>query len=173
MLKLLVKKKRGPAPVMWGGAGVWGWGNGGGLFDCPGFAGENHRAEVVEAFFGADFLDLLRDAFVVGDGLDVADDADGEGQGVAVHHGELLVEEVALAVGVVDEDVVDGVAVFTDSDGFEQEAVLDETAVFVFAEDHLLAVAQVDGLVGAYLTVGDGCVDAVVEDDTVLEYLDD
>ena len=143
------------------------------LFYCPGFAGEDHRAEAVEAFFGAYFLDLLRDAFVVGDGLDVADDADGEGQGVAVHHGELLVEEVALAVGVVDEDVVDGVAVFTDGDGFEQEAVPDETAVVVFAENHLLAVAQVYGLVGAYLTVGDGVVDAVVEDDTVLENLDD
>ena len=148
-------------------------GGAGRLFDFPGLAGEDHGAERVEAFAGADFGNLLCDTVVVGGGGDVADDADGQGEALAVHHGQLLVEEVRGRVGVVDEDVVHGVAVLSDGDGFEEEAVLDEAFVHVFAEEHLLAVAEVDGLVGADAAVGDGVVDAVVEDDAVLEDFDD
>ena len=62
--------------------------------DGPGVAGEDHVAEGGEAFAGAHFLGLAGYFLVVDGGGDVADYTDGEGEGLAVHHGELLVEEV-------------------------------------------------------------------------------
>ena len=145
----------------------------GGLFYGPGFAGEDHIAEFVEAFSGAHFFDLLRDAFVVSRSGDIAYHADSQRQTVAVHHRKLLMQEVAFAVGVVDEYVVDSIAVFTYGHSFEQEPVLNEAAVVVGAEDHLFAVAEMDCLVGAHRLVSDRVMDAVIEDHAVLQYLHD
>ena len=143
-----------------------------GLFDGPGLACENHVAEGGEAFGGPYLGHLSGDAVVVCGGFDVADHAECEWERLTVHHGKLLVEEVRLSVGVVYKHVVDGVAVLADCHGFEEEAVAYEALVLVFAEYHLFAVAQQYCAVGAYLAVGDGVVDSVVEDHAVLEDLD-
>ena len=90
---------------------------------------------------------------------------------LAVHHGKLLVQEVGLAVGIMDKDIVHGVPVLSYLNGLEQETVLDDTFVIVLTECHFFAMAQVDGAVGTELTVGDGIVYAVVEYHAVLEYL--
>ena len=73
----------------------------------------------------------------------------------------------------MNEDIVECPAVFADGHSLEQEAVADEAAVHILAEEHLLAVAQMDCAVGADLAVGDGVMDAVVEDDAVLKHLND
>lgn len=143
------------------------------LLDGPGVAGEDHVAELVKAVLGADLFDLLLDLAVIDGRVDITDDTDSERQVVAVHHCELLVQEVAGAVGVVDEDVIEGIAVLSDGDSLEQEAVADESALEVFAEEHFLAVAQVDGALGTVFLVGDEVVDAVIENDAVLKHFDD
>lgn len=88
---------------------------------------------------------------------------------MAVHHGELLVEEVGGGVGVMDEHVVDGVAVLADLYCLEEEAVAHEAHFLVLAEEHLLTVDEVDGALCTVFLVGDEVVDTVVEDDAVLE----
>lgn len=137
------------------------------LFHFPGFAGHDHVAEAGEAFLSTYLGNLAVDFVVVGETFNVADDTDGEGEFVTVHHSELLVEEVALAVSVVNENVVDSISVFTDFNCFEKETVLNETFVFVFTKDHLFAVNEVDGAVGTILAVGDEVVDTVVPDNAV------
>lgn len=139
------------------------------LFYCPSFAGENHVAQRLEVLASTHFCYLLLNGRVVGGSVDIADYTNGQGEGFAVHHGELLVEEVGLAVGIVYEHVVDGVAIFADCHCFEAEAVLHQAAVVVLAEEHFFAVAEVDCAVGAHFFVGDGVVDTVVEDHAVLE----
>ncbi len=122
------------------------------LFHSPCLAGEYHVAECGEAFLCAYCLDLLVDLIVVGEAFDVADDADSERELVTVHHCELLMEEVALGVGVVNEHVINGVS--------------------VLAEEHLLAMHEVDGAFGTVFTVGDEVVYAVVPYHAVAEHLD-
>ena len=82
-------------------------------------------------------------------------------------------QEVALAVSVVSEHVVDSVAVFTDSNSLKAETVLHDTLVLVLAENHLFAVNEVDSAIVASSAVGDVVVDAVVENHTVLEDFND
>ena len=90
---------------------------------------------------------------------------------MTVHHGKLLVQEVVLAVSVVYEHVVDGVAVFAEGYSLQSEAVLHNTLVHLSTEEHFLAVHQVNGALGASGAVGDIVVDAVVEDYAVLQNL--
>ena len=71
----------------------------------------------------------------------------------------------------MDEHIVDGVAILADGYGLEAETVLNQTAVHILAENHLLAMHEVDGAVGAMLTVGDIVVDSVVENHAVLQNL--
>ena len=68
------------------------------------------------------------------------------------------------------EHVVKGVSVLAYGHSLDEEAVLHEAFVAVFAENHLLAVAQVYCAVSTHLFVGDGVVNAVVEDDAVLQH---
>ena len=74
---------------------------------------------------------------------------------MSVHHGQLLVEEVAGGVSVMNQNIFNGVAVFAQFHCFEKESVAYQTFVFIFAEEHLFAVNQVDGAFSAGLAVGD------------------
>ena len=80
-------------------------------------------------------------------------------------------QEVLRRMGVMHQDVVDGVAVFANRNGFQAEAILHKTLLHVLAEEHLLALTQTDDMVVAFVFVGNVRVDAVVEDDTVLQNL--
>lgn len=140
--------------------------------DFPGVAGEDHVAQAGEAVGGFYLVYLLADSRLVAGALDISDDADGQGQCHAVHHGQLLVQEVGRGVSIMYQHIIHGVTVLTDGDSLEQEAITYEALVAVGAEDHLLAVYQVDGAVGTHGAVGDGVVDAVIEDYTVLQNFD-
>ena len=74
-------------------------------------------------------------------------------------------------MGVVHQDVVHRVAVFTDGDSLQLQSVEHETLIAVLTEDHLLAVAEEDGAFGTHLAIRDARVGAVVEDDAVYEHL--
>ena len=79
---------------------------------------------------------------------------------------------VAL-VGVVRQDVVERVAVLTDGHDLELHVLEDEALLPVGAEEHLLAVAQRDRVLGARgLVTGVGRMGLVVEDHAVLKHLD-
>lgn len=141
------------------------------LLHCPGLgSAEHHVAQRREALLGFHFLHLAGYLRLVGGRRVVADHSEGERQGGAVHHGQLLVEEIVLAVRVVHEHVVDRVALFSDCHGFEPVAVEHEAFVIVFAEDHFLAVAEGDAPVSADFLVGEPCVDAMVEYHAVLKH---
>ena len=72
---------------------------------------------------------------------------------------------------MVHQDVVNGVAVLADGHRLEGSVLQYQALVVVGAEDHLLAVAQDDGLVCTDLTRRDCGVRAVVENHAVGEHL--
>ena len=88
---------------------------------------------------------------------------------MTVHHGKLLMEEVGLRVSIVNEHIVDSVAVFADFHSLESEAVLHETQITILSENHFFAVAEMDSAVGTEFLIGDVVVDAIVENHAVLE----
>ena len=119
-----------------------------------------------------DLSELRRDGIVVGGSLHVADDTEGDGEAVAVaHEGELQLQRVVLAVSVVHEDIIEGVAVLADLHHLQAEALLHEAELVVLAEDELLAVAHIDSVLLAPFLVIDAVVGAVVEDNAVLQNL--
>ena len=56
---------------------------------------------------------------------------------------------------------------------FSPEAFLHQSVFVVLAEEHGLAMFQIDGVFGAVFFLGNGVVRAVIEDDAVLENLAD
>ncbi len=142
-------------------------------FHFPCVAREHHVAQRGMAFACAHVSYLCFEGVGVGGGFDIAYHTHGERQVGAVHHGELLVQEVGGCVCVVHQHVVKRVTVLTDGYGFEQESVLHEAAFVFRAECHFLSVAQVYRAFGAVLAVGHAAVDAVVEDYAVLQNLYD
>ena len=76
-----------------------------------------------------------------------------------------------VGVGVVHEDVVLGKTALADAHGADLLAVVDQAAVAVLAEDHLLAVVQHDGVVGLDGRIGQRLVRPVVEDHAVGQHL--
>ena len=125
----------------------------------------------VDLRLGHDVLDLVADTVVVGDVLDVADHAQGHRHVRALHVGERHVQADVVGVGVVHEDVVLGEAALADAHGADLLAVVDQAAVAVLAEDHLLAVVQDDRMVRLDGRIGQGLVRAVVEDHAVRQHL--
>ncbi len=121
-----------------------------------------------------DFVDLCGDSLIVGGSSHIANHAEGDGEAVAVaHEGQFQLQGVVLAVGIVDENVVEGVAVLANLHDLQAEALLHEAELVVLAEDELLAVADIDGILLAAFLVIDAVVGAVVEDDAVLQDLAD
>ena len=120
---------------------------------------------------GLDFAHLHCHVGLIGWSVNVTNHTQRNGQIGAVHHGELLMQEVVLAVSVVDEHVVDSVLAIIEAHGLQSKSLLHETHVAVLAKEHLLAMHEVDGAVGAYCLVGDAVVDAVVENHAVLQDL--
>ena len=90
---------------------------------------------------------------------------------LVVHHGELELQGVVLAVGVVNENVFLGDAVFAYLHYFKPEAFLYESVFVVLAEYERLAVAYVDSVLLSSFLVIYRVVATIVEDDTVLENL--
>ena len=145
------------------------------LFDLlygPDVVGLQQFLEVVVLLLGADLSELSVNGIVVGGSIDVADDTEGYGEAVAItHQGELQLQGVVLAVGIVNEYVVDGVAVLANLDNLQAEALLYETELVVLTKDELLAVLDIDSILLTALLIIYGLVAAIVEDDAVLQYL--
>ena len=142
------------------------------LLDFPGVAGHDHLAEGFKASLALHGFDLCLNLGIVGGRFHVANHTECERQVVSVHHGELLVQEIVLTVRIVDEHIVEGVAALAHGNGLESEAVLHNALVHLFAKEHLLAMDEVDGAVGACVAVSHIVVNAVVEDHAVLENFD-
>ena len=94
---------------------------------------------------GLDFVDLGVNGVIVCGRVNIADYAEGDGEVRTFHKSEFELEGVVLAVCIVYENVVEGVAIFADCYDFDAKTILNEAFLVVFAEDHLLAVAEVDG----------------------------
>ena len=139
------------------------------------FPGVAAVEQVVHAFVfavGHLLVHLLLVELGVADLLDVADDAEGDGQaGRRTHVGQHHVDASVLGGLVVDHDIVQRDAVLADGNHFELAAVEAQTFLLVLAEEHGLAVLEHDGAVVADGAVGDGGVRLVVEDDAVLQHL--
>ena len=74
-------------------------------------------------------------------------------------------------MSVVDEYVVDGVAILTDLYHLQTKALLYESEFIVLAEHQFLAMLYVDGVLLATLIVVNHVVAVVVENDAVLQHL--
>ena len=90
-------------------------------------------------------LDLVGYGLLVGRSLNVADYSESYRESVlVVHHGELQLQGVVLAVGVVHEDVLLRDAVLAELHHLQAEAFLHEAELVVLTEDERLAVLHVD-----------------------------
>src|SRR3989440_2130814 len=114
-------------------------------------------------------LDLVRHEVLVGLALDVAEDADGLREIGLLHAREHEGDRWVLDVRVVDETVrfVEA-GLRAQLDDLGARAVHAYAAVSVFAEDHRLAVFEIEHAVGADGPLGERVERAVVEDVAVL-----
>ena len=72
------------------------------LFYFPDVVGLQKFTEIVVLLGGLDFFYLCGYGFIIGGCLDIADNAQGYGESVAVaHQGQLELQGVVLAVGIV------------------------------------------------------------------------
>ena len=139
------------------------WGEGIVLFYFPVFARKDHVAQTGESFLGSYFLDLTVDFLVVDGAFHIADDSDSKRERIAVHHGKLLMKEVAGCMRVVYKHVINRVSVLAYLDCFQQEAVAHESTGIVFSEEHLFTVTEMDCALCAKLAVSDIIMYTVVE----------
>ena len=72
-------------------------------------------------------------------------------------------------MSVVNKDVLFRNTVFTEFHHFQSETFLHQSVFVVLAEEHGLAVFQIDGVLGAVFFLGNGVVRTVIEDNAVLE----
>ena len=142
------------------------------LFHFPDVVGFEKLCEVMVLLLGRNLSKLGMYGIVVGRSLHVADHTESDGEAIlGRHHGKLQLQGVVLAVGIVDEYIVDGVAILADLHHLQAKALLHESELIVLAEDELLTMTDVDGILLTTLVVVDDVVAVVVEDDAVLQNL--
>ena len=118
------------------------------------------------------FLYLLMNSLVVGLSLNIADNAKSYREAMlVVHHGELELQGVVLAMGIVYENVLLRNAVLTNLDHLQAEAFLNKTILVVLSKDKRLTVTHIDGILLTAVLVVNRVVASIVEYDTVLQYL--
>ena len=76
-------------------------------------------------------------------------------------------------MGIVNEYIVDSVAILADLDHFQTEALLYESELIVLAKNEFFTMLDVDCVLLTAFVVVDDVVAVVVEDDTVLKHLGD
>ena len=142
------------------------------LLHFPDVVGFEKLCEVMVLLLGRNLSKLGMYGIVVGRSLHVADHTESDGEAIlGRHHGKLQLQGVVLAVGIVDEYIVDGVAILADLHHLQAKALLHESELIVLAEDELLTMTDVDGILLTTLVVVDDVVAVVVEDDAVLQNL--
>ena len=142
------------------------------LLHRPDIVGLEQLLEVVILLLGTNLGKLGVNGIVVGGSLDIADDTEGDGEAVAItHQGELQLQGVVLAVGIMYKYVIQRVAVLADFYDLQTEALLYESEFVVLTEYELLAMLHVDGVLLTTFLVIDSLMTAIVEDDTVLQNL--
>ena len=116
-------------------------------------------------------LDLFSDRGLISRSPDCTDNAKCHRQVGTIHHGQHLMQEETLTMCIMHQHVVDSVTILADGHRLEAETILNETTVHLLAEDHLLAMHEVDCAVRTIHTVSYIVVDAVVENHAVLQNL--
>ena len=144
------------------------------LLHFPDVVGFEKLREVMVLLLGRDLSKLGMYGIVVGRSLHVADHTESDGEAIlGRHHGKLQLQGVVLAVGIVDEYIVDGVSILANLYHLQTEALLHESELVVLTEDELLAMLYVDSILLTAFLIIYGLVATIVEDDTVLQYLRD
>ena len=117
------------------------------LFNLPDVVGFEEFREVVILLLRGNLVKLSVNRVVIGWSIHVANHSEGDGESIfRRHHRELQLQGVILAMGIVNENVIDGIAVLTDLHNLQAEALLYESELVVLAEHELLAVLYVDGV---------------------------
>ena len=124
------------------------------LLHFPDVVGFEKLCEVMVLLLGRNLSKLGMYGIVVGRSLHVADHTESDGEAIlGRHHGKLQLQGVVLAVGIVDEYIVDGVAILADLHHLQAEALLHQSELVVLTEHELLTVAHVDGVLLTTLVV--------------------
>ena len=144
------------------------------LFYFPNVICFKEFCKVVVLLGGLDFFNLSGYCIVICGSLDVADNAQSYGESVAVtHQGQLELQGVVLAVGIVYKDILQCDAVLTNLYNLKAESLLNQSELIVLTEYQGLTVLNVDGVLGAALLIIYCIVSTVIEDDAVLQDLAD
>ena len=142
------------------------------LFYFPDVVGFQELSKVVILLGGFDLFNLCGYGVIIGGSLNVADNAQCYGESVAVtHQGELELQGVVLAVGIVYKDILQCDAVLANLYNLKAESLLNQSKLIVLTEYQGLSVLNVDGVLGTTLLVIDCIVSTVVEYHAVLQNL--
>src|SRR3989304_540429 len=136
--------------------------------DLPDVALAEEGIDGAFALGGNGLGDLLLQEVVISGALDGAEDADGHGELRVVHAAEEEGDGGVVQRLVVDEEVLLADGVLAQLDDLGLEAVETDAFVLVLAEDHGLALLEVEHAVGADLFGGEVLEGAVVVDVAVL-----
>ena len=102
------------------------------LFHFPNVVGLQELGEVVVLLHARNLFYLCIDSVVVGRRIYVADHTEGDGETIVIaHQSELQLQSVVLAVSIVDEYVVDSIAILANLYDLQTEALLDESELIV------------------------------------------
>ena len=113
-------------------------------------------------------------SIVVGGSFNIANDTKSDGEAIAItHQGQLQLQGVVFAVGIMYKNIIKGIAVLADFDDFQAKALLYESELIILTKDELLTMTDVDGVLLTTLVVIDGLMTTIVKDDAVLQYLSD
>ena len=90
------------------------------LLNLPNIVGLQKLSEVVILLLAAHLVELCIDSIIIGGSIDIADDAKGDGETILRRHqGELQLQGIVLTVGIVNEDIINGVAVLANLDNLQ------------------------------------------------------
>ena len=129
--------------------------------------------EVALAFGGFGGFNLAVQAVFVDVAFDGFEDAEGSGEVRVVELGKERCVEGIIVLGIVDEQVVFGDAIFPDGDDFGVDAVEADAAVLFLAENKGLPFLEVEDLIVPDAAAVDAFPYVFIKDDAVLEDLDE
>ena len=119
-------------------------------------------------------LYLCMYCLIISRSVHITDDTQGDGETITVtHQGEFQLQSIVLTMGIMNEDIIQGIAVLSDLDDFQSETLLDQSELIVLSKDELLSMFHIDGVLLTTFLIINTLMRSVIEDHAVLQDLTD
>ena len=122
----------------------------------------------------ADFLYLSMYSLIVGRCVHITDDTECDGESVTItHQSEFQLQSIVLTMGIMNEDIVQGIAILANLNDLQTESLLNKSELIILSKDEFLSMFHIDGVLLASFLVIYTLMSSVIEDNTVLQNLTD